>query len=60
MEKKCEHSYNPNHYSQDDQGFYLNCIHCGHLAFFDCNSEDELFEIFGLNDDDWDDHDEEE
>lgn len=47
-----DHQYDLNRYGRDDQGFYLDCIHCGHTSFFNCDTEDELFQVFGLNDDD--------
>jgi hypothetical protein len=47
-----EHAYDLEKYSRDDQGFYLDCVHCNKTAFFQCDTEDELFELFGLNDDD--------
>lgn len=47
-----EHEYNPNKYSRDDMGFYLDCVHCGHCEFFNCDTEYELFELFEMNDED--------
>lgn len=47
----CKHAYNLNKYSRDDSGFFLDCVHCGQTSFFDCDSEDELYDLFGINDD---------
>jgi len=58
--KQCEHAYNPYKYAQDDQGFYLDCVHCGQMAFFDCNTHNELLDLFEMGDDDDDFNEEEE
>lgn len=52
-----EHEYLPQNYALDDQGFYLDCVHCNRTAFFACDTEDELYERFGMTDDE-DDYDE--
>lgn len=46
-----EHQYLPNEYSRDDMGFYLDCTHCGKTAFFDCDTEHDLYDLFEMNDD---------
>lgn len=47
-----EHEYLPNKYSRDDMGFYLDCVHCGRTKFFNCDTKDELYDLFELNNDD--------
>jgi len=46
------HAYDLNKYSRDDQGFWINCVHCGSVHFFAADTEGELYEMFGLYDDD--------
>lgn len=46
------HEYNINLCSRDDMGFYMDCIHCHKTKFFECDTEDELEDLFGINDDD--------
>ena len=50
-----EHAYNPAKYVRDDSGFFLDCIHCNKTTFFDCDTEDELYSLFGFDDEDEDD-----
>ena len=38
-----EHQYNTSQYSRDDQGFYLDCVHCKQSHFFEGYSLDEYF-----------------
>lgn len=46
-----EHNFDLNDYSQDDQGFWIDCIHCHKTQFFNCDSLEELYSMFGLDDD---------
>lgn len=46
-----EHQYDLNDYSRDDQGFWIDCIHCHKTQFFNCDSLEELYSMFGLDDD---------
>ena len=46
------HSYNPAKYHRDDQAFYCKCVHCKQIHDFDCDTEEDWWEMFGLGDDD--------
>ena len=49
-----EHEYKPSQYSRDDQGFYLKCVHCGHIEMFSVDTEEDLYSVFGIDyNDDW-------
>lgn len=47
-----EHAYNYNYNNKDDMGYYLECVHCKAVHFFECDTEDELDQLFGIYDDD--------
>lgn len=51
-----EHEYQADKYGRDDMGFYLDCVHCGHTQFFDCDTEEDLYDLFELNDNDRSDY----
>jgi hypothetical protein len=57
--EKHEHTYMPSKYTRDDSGFWLECTVCHEAHCFDCANEEELYELFGLGDDedleDWGD-----
>jgi hypothetical protein len=53
--KKCnqsDHQYDVKKYDRDDQAFYLTCINCGEIQCFFVDTEEELYDLFGLNDED--------
>lgn len=54
-----EHQYNTNEYGRDDQGFYLECVHCKQTSFFEGNSLDEFFDM-GDDEEDYSNFDDEE
>lgn len=63
----CEHTYDLTKASRDDQGYYLDCTKCHQPAFFQCDTWDELLQMFGIDNDEdaydyrhnWDDEDDE-
>jgi hypothetical protein len=42
-------------YNRDDCGFYLKCIHCNEDIIFEVDTESDLYELFGIERDDYDD-----
>lgn len=54
QEKQAPHicSFDLKKYSRDDQGFYMNCVECGKLHFFDCDTEQDFYDLFFDDDDD--------
>lgn len=51
-----EHEYIVSSYSRDDSGFWIDCAHCKQPKFFECDTEDDLYAVFGIYDDDNDDY----
>jgi len=35
-----------NSFERDDQGFYLQCMHCNDNVMFECDTESDFFELF--------------
>lgn len=56
--KACEHTYDLKKASRDDQGYYLDCTKCGKTEFFQCDTWDELLQLFGFDDDDYEEEEE--
>lgn len=49
----CEHTYDLKEATRDDQGYYLDCTKCKRTEFFQCDTWDELLQLFGFDDDDY-------
>lgn len=47
-----KHGYSPEEYTRDDQMFYCSCVHCNITDSFYCDTEDEWWSLWGLNDED--------
>lgn len=49
------HGVGIDNYNRDDCGFYLKCIHCNEDIIFEVDTESDLYELFGIERDDYDD-----
>lgn len=56
----CQHNYDLNHYTRDDQGFYVDCIQCGETLFIAADTSDDFYNKLDLDDDNNDHTNEEE
>lgn len=45
------HYFDPERWTRDDLFFYLKCEECGEICNFEVDTEEELYEYFGLEDD---------
>lgn len=46
-----QHYFYPTKWNRDDLFFYLKCTECGEICKFEVDTEGELYELFGLEDD---------
>jgi len=46
----CNHQYDVDKYQRDDMGFYNKCTICGEDTFFEADTLEDYYDIFGYYD----------